>query len=97
MTMPVLSHFVGWGPVWFWIRTWLLTAKGGSRLVCSDHLSAAFICRFLSTPSLTAKVSLVAARQDGDEVLDRSTKYALSRGELCVGVRGVAILKHGLL
>ena len=47
MTTPVLSHLVGLGPDWFWIRTWLPTAKGGSVLVCSDHLSPAFMCLFL--------------------------------------------------
>ena len=58
MTTPVLSHLVGLGPDWFWIRTWLPTAKGGSLLVCSDHLSAAFICLFLRAFSLAARVSL---------------------------------------
>ena len=58
ITMPVLSHLVGYGPVWFWMRTWLPTARGGSLLVCSVHLSAAFMWRFRRASSLMARVSL---------------------------------------
>ena len=28
-TIPVLSHLVGWGPVWFWMRTQSPTTSGG--------------------------------------------------------------------
>ena len=58
ITTPVLSQFVGYGPVWFWIRTWLPTVRGGSLLVCSDHLSASFMWRFNRVSSLVARVSL---------------------------------------
>ena len=54
---PVLSHRVGWGPVWFWILTWSPTARGGSLLVCSAHLSDACMWRFLRASSLKARVS----------------------------------------
>lgn len=32
--IPVLSHSVGCGLVWFWIFTWSPTTRGGSQLVC---------------------------------------------------------------
>ena len=57
MTVPVLSHFSGWGPVWFWMSTKSPTLRGGSRFVCSVQRSAARICRFLNASSLAAKVS----------------------------------------
>ena len=57
ITTSFLSHLVGCGPVWFWIRTWLLTLRSGSRLVCSVHRSAAFMCLFRSASSLAARVS----------------------------------------
>ena len=56
-TRPVLSHFLGNCPVWFWRRTMSPTARGGRCRVCSDHRSAAFICRFLRAISLVARVS----------------------------------------
>lgn len=56
ITTPVLSHFVGYGPVWFWMRTWLPTARGGSLLVCSDHPSTAVMWRFRRASSLVARV-----------------------------------------
>ena len=40
MTTPVLSHFLGCGPTWFWMRTRSPVLSGGRRLVCSDHFSA---------------------------------------------------------
>ena len=58
MMLPVLSHLVGCGPVWFWIRTWLPTFSGGSRLVCSDHLSDARMCRLRKASSRADRVSL---------------------------------------
>ena len=33
----VLSHFIGWGPVWFWTSTWSPTQSGGNCLVCCVH------------------------------------------------------------
>ena len=57
ITTPVLSHLLGYGPVSFWIRTWLPTAKGGSLLVCSVHRSAAFVWRFPRASSRWARVS----------------------------------------
>ena len=56
--IPVLSHFVGCGPVWFWIRTVSPTANGGRRRVCSVHRSADIMCLFRSAFSLYARVSL---------------------------------------
>lgn len=55
---PVLSHFVGNWPVWFCIRTWSPTTRGGSRRVCSVHCSADFICLFRRASSLLMRVSL---------------------------------------
>ena len=44
-TIPVLSHLVGWGPVWFWMRTQSPTTKGGSMRVCSVKRSEVRIWR----------------------------------------------------
>ena len=55
--MPVLSHWVGWGPVWFWIRTESPTVSGGRCRVCSDKRSAACICRFRKASSRERRVS----------------------------------------
>ena len=38
-TLPVLSHLRGYGPVWFWMRTWSPILRAGRRLVCSESLS----------------------------------------------------------
>ena len=57
MTVSVLSHFLEWGPVWFWMRTKSPTLRGWSHFVCSVQRSAARICRFLNASSLAAKVS----------------------------------------
>ena len=57
MTVPVLSHFSGWDPVWFWMHTKSPTLRGRSRFVCSLQHSAAQICQFLNASSLAAKVS----------------------------------------
>lgn len=38
-TMPVLSHLVGCGPVWFWILTCEPTVSGGRAFVCSVQRS----------------------------------------------------------
>ena len=40
-TWPVLSHFFGKLPIWFWILTRSPTLRGGICLVCSDQRSAA--------------------------------------------------------
>ena len=42
---PDLSHFSGWGPVWFWTNTWSPTQSGGNCLCCV-HRSAARIWWF---------------------------------------------------
>jgi hypothetical protein len=39
MTMPVLSHLLGWLPDWFWIRTLSPTVSGVRALVFSLHFS----------------------------------------------------------
>ena len=63
--------------------------------MCSDHLSAAFMWRFLRASSLVARVSLQVglkvARQDRYEVLDGPSENALCRGQLCVWIRCVTI------
>ena len=58
MMMPVLSHLLGCGPVWFWIRTWWPSARGGNLWVCTVHGSASFMCLFLRASSLAARMSL---------------------------------------
>ena len=55
---PVLSHFSGWGPVWFWTCTWSPTQSGGNCLVCCVHHSAARIWRFLRASSLLFNISI---------------------------------------
>ena len=57
VTFPVLSHFVGLGPVWFWIRTWSPTVRGGSLFVCSDHFSSSRRCRTRSASSRAESMS----------------------------------------
>ena len=61
-TMNVLSHLVGWGPVWFWIRTVSPPASGERTRVCSDSHSAARKRRFLSASSLDVRVSRQVVR-----------------------------------
>ena len=56
-TTLVLSHLVGWLPVWFCMRTWCPTLRRGSFLVCSFQCSASFMCLFLCTSSWAASVS----------------------------------------
>ena len=58
MMRPVLSHLVGCGPVWLWMGTWSPTARGGSLLVCSVNLSAAFVCLIRRVCSLLVTMSL---------------------------------------
>ena len=57
---PVLSHLLGWGPVWFCTRTKSPTASGGRRFVCSAHVSAVRTWRLRKASSLDFSVS----RQD---------------------------------
>ena len=45
ITRPVLSHFLGWSPVWFCTRTVSPTLSEGTRWVCSAQRSAAFMWR----------------------------------------------------
>ena len=57
MMMPVLSHLVGCGPVWFWMRTVSPTCRGGNVRVCSDSRSASRMCRLRRASSLAMSVS----------------------------------------
>ena len=68
--------------------------------MCSLHLSTALICLFLKAVGkgvTPGEMWLVAARQDGYEVLDWSPRYALCGGQHRVGVRSIAILEYGTL
>ena len=56
-TIPVLSHLVGWGPVWFWIRTQSPMTKGGRTRVWAVRRSAVRMCRFRRASSLDRRVS----------------------------------------
>ena len=55
--MPVLSHFVGFGPVWFCTRTVSPTTNGGRGRVCSLSRSQIFWCLLRSASSLASSVS----------------------------------------
>ena len=46
------------------------------------------------TPS---RMWLIAARQDGYEVLDGPSENTLCRGQLCIWIRCVSILEYGAL
>ena len=50
--LPVLSHLLGWCPVWFCMRTKSPTARGGSCLVCSVQVSAMRTWHFQRASSL---------------------------------------------
>ena len=58
MTIPVLSHFSGCDPIWFWIRTWSPTVRGMSRFVCSDRRSQSLMWRWRSASSRAIMVSI---------------------------------------
>ena len=55
--VPVLSHFVGWAPIWFSTLTLSPTFRDVSHLVCSDHLSTVHMCLFLRASSHVFRVS----------------------------------------
>ena len=57
MTTPVLSHFIGWGPVWFWIRTASPMTRAGRWRVCSVKRSESRRWRCRSAISLEQSVS----------------------------------------
>ena len=72
----VLSQLLGCGPVWYWIRMWWATARGGNLLVCTVHCSASFMHLFLRVSSLALEchsrwVRYVAAGKYGYEVLEK--------------------------
>ena len=56
-TIPVRSHFVGWGPTRLCSLTQFPMISGGRTRVCYDSRSCALMCQTCSTSSLASSVS----------------------------------------
>ena len=92
MTTPDLSHFVGWGPCWFWRKTLSPMDRGRSGREWSFRLSLVREIRVLRASSLAAHAWRHSGRMLGFEYFSRRLTNAREsrRGRpkmICAGER----------
>ena len=81
-TVPVLSHLVGWRPVWFWIKTVSPHLRGERPCVCSSHRVRPVTARLDSALSRRSSLSDHSAWGPGCRGVGRG--WACRRGTLLV-------------